>query len=163
MSRLDSAIRRLQAQRACLNRAAGLIMGVPGPVLELGLGNGRTYDHLKTLLPDRRILVFERKAMAHPDSMPPRDDLIEGDFRETIPAAGARLETPAALVHADIGSGDRAATAALAEWLGPALAPLVAPGAMVVSDQPLVIPGGETFPLPETVAAGRYHMLRLSD
>ena len=38
MSRLDSFIRRLEAQRACLNNAAQLIAGVPGNVLEFGLG-----------------------------------------------------------------------------------------------------------------------------
>lgn len=161
MSRLDSAIRRLEAQRACLNRAASLIADIPGPILELGLGNGRTYDHLRELLPDRRIVVFERKAMAHPDSMPPAADLIEGDFRETIPDALAAAGAKAALIHADIGSGDKAATAALAQWLGPMLAPLAAAGAMIVSDQPLPVPGAETFPLPETVASGRYNMLRL--
>ena len=40
MSRLDSVIRRLQAQRACLDRAVDLVRDLPGPVLELGLGNG---------------------------------------------------------------------------------------------------------------------------
>ena len=49
MSRLDSFIRRLEAQRACLDRAAALIAGIDGAVLELGLGNGRTYDHLREL------------------------------------------------------------------------------------------------------------------
>jgi len=158
MSRLDSAIRRLEAQRACLNRAAGMIRNIEGPVLELGPGNGRTYDHLKGLLPDRRIVVFERKAMAHPESMPPARDLIEGDFRTTLIDAGGKIGAPAALVHADIGSGDRKATAELAAWLGPVLASLMAPGAVIVSDQPLDVPGAEAFPLPEIVAEGRYNM-----
>jgi len=162
MSRLDSAIRRLEAQRACLNRAAGLIANIQGPVLELGLGNGRTYDHLRGLLPDRRIVVFERKAMAHPDSMPPARDLIEGDFRDTLPGALGLIDTPAALIHADIGSGDRQATADLAAWIGPILGALAAPGCMIVSDQPVDVPGGERFPLPEVVAEGRYNMLRLT-
>ena len=64
MSRLDSFIRRMQGQRDCLNRAAELIAGIPGPVLELGLGNGRTYDHLKEILPDREIFVFDRRIAA---------------------------------------------------------------------------------------------------
>ena len=55
MSRLDSFIRRLEAQRACLNQAAALIVGLDGAVLELGLGNGRTYDHVRELFPDREI------------------------------------------------------------------------------------------------------------
>jgi len=53
VSRLDSFIRRLEAQRACLDHAAGLIGGLDGVVLELGLGNGRTYDHLRSLFPSR--------------------------------------------------------------------------------------------------------------
>lgn len=161
MSRLDSAIRRLEAQRACLNRAAAMIKDVPGIVLELGLGNGRTYDHLKELLPDRRIVVFERKAMAHPDSMPSAENLIEGDFRKTIPGIAAKLGEQAALIHGDIGSGDKADTLALAEWLGPMLQPLAAPGCMIVSDQLLTLAGGDVFPLPGMVVDGRYHMLRL--
>ncbi len=60
MSRLDSFIRRLKAQRACLGLAAELIRDVPGPLLELGLGNGRTYDHLREIMPGREIYVFER-------------------------------------------------------------------------------------------------------
>ena len=162
MSRLDSAIRRLEAQRDCLNLVVSLIQNIQGPVLELGLGNGRTYSHLRTALPERRIVVFERKAMAHPDSMPPAADLIEGDFRETIPGAIAITLQPAALIHADIGSGERAATADLAAWLGPMLAPLAAPGALIISDQPLVIPSGEPLPLPAGVAKGRYNILRIA-
>jgi len=158
MSRLDSAIRRLEAQRACLNRAAGMVRNIDGPVLELGLGNGRTYDHLRGLLPNRRIVVFERKAMAHPDSMPPSGDLIEGDFRTTLVDALAKMGAPAALVHADIGSGDRTATAELAAWLALVIGPFVTPGGVIVSDQPLDVPGAEAFPLPEIVAEGRYNM-----
>ena len=48
MSRLDSFIARMQAQRDCLNYLKPVIAAVPGPILEVGLGNGRTYDHLRT-------------------------------------------------------------------------------------------------------------------
>jgi len=161
MSRLDSVIRRLEAQRACLNRAAGLVADIPGPILELGLGNGRTYDHLRTLMPNRRIIVFERKARAHPDSMPPSEDLIEGDFRETIPGALRFTRSPAALIHADIGSGDKVATAALASWLAKALKPLCKKQTLIVSDQPLPILGTTLLPLPQNVLEGRYQMQQM--
>ena len=72
MSRLDSFIRRLEAQRACLDATPGWIKGIVGPILELGLGNGRTYDHLRGLHPGREIFVFERQPAAHPDSSPMR-------------------------------------------------------------------------------------------
>ena len=47
MSRLDSFIARMQAQRDCLNFLKPAVDAVPGPLLEVGLGNGRTYDHLR--------------------------------------------------------------------------------------------------------------------
>jgi len=60
VSRLDSFIRRLEAQRACLDLAAALVRQLDGVILELGLGNGRTYDHLRELCPGRKIYVCER-------------------------------------------------------------------------------------------------------
>ena len=60
MSRLDSFIARMQAQRDCLNFLQPLVERQAGPILEVGLGNGRTYDHLRRLFPDRDIFVFER-------------------------------------------------------------------------------------------------------
>ena len=59
MSRLDSMIRRLMAQRACLDAVTEMIRTLPGPILEIGLGNGRTYDHLRKRLPERSIFVFD--------------------------------------------------------------------------------------------------------
>ena len=161
MSRLESAIRRLVAQRDCLNLAAQLIRDLPGPVLELGLGNGRTYDHLRALLTAREIFVFDRQVAAHPGSIPDPAHLVQGDFRVTLPGALARTGAPAALAHCDFGSGDQVATAALAAWLGPALDPLLAPGAVVASDQPLEVPSWRQLRLPDGVPAGRYHMYRV--
>ena len=160
MSRLDSAIRRLEAQRACLDLAAALIADLPGAVLELGLGNGRSFDHLRELLPGRRIYVFERQVAAHPDCVPDAAHLFLGAFRDTLPAAARRLGASAALSHGDFGSGDGWATAELARWLGPALAPLLRPGAIVASDQKLSLRGLALLPLPSSVPAGRYHLYR---
>jgi S-adenosyl-L-methionine methyltransferase len=160
MSRLDSFIRRLEAQRACLDQAARAVAGLPGPVLELGLGNGRTYDHLRELLPQREIFVFERQLAAHPACVPDAAHLILGDVRETLPAAGERIGAPAVLVHSDIGTGDAERNAELAAWLAEALPPLLAPGAWVVSDQPM--PAAELVPQapPEGVAQQRYFLYR---
>src|SRR5918993_5265261 len=146
MSRLDSFIRRVTAQRDCLNAAADLIRDLPGPVLEFGLGNGRTYDHLRSLLPDRRIFVFERQVAAHPDCIPPDECLLLGDLHETLDGAGSVIGAKAVLAHVDIGSGDPAANAELAAFLAPRLNRLMARGGIVVSDQDLGMaewePGG---------------------
>ena len=160
MSRLDSAIRRLEGQRACLERAAALIEALPGPVVELGLGNGRSFDHLRQILPGREIFVFDRQVAAHPDCIPDDAHMIVGDFTDTVPGAVARIGGRAALIHADTGSGDRAANAALAVWLGGVLAVLIRAGGIVVSDQALDCDGWTLLAPPAGVAPERYFTYR---
>jgi len=160
VSRLDSFIRRLEAQRACLDHAARLVAGLDGAVLELGLGNGRTYDHLRELFPERDIYVCEKKVAAHPDCVPPPERLILGDMRETLPAAHARLGGRVALAHLDAGTGDAAANHALAAELMPLVAPLLCAGGILVSDPPFGHDELEPLPLPDGVPLGRYHLYR---
>lgn len=160
MSRLDSFIRRMQAQRKCLDWAVAAIAGRPGVVLELGLGNGRTYDHLRERLPDRAIYVFERRVVAHPACIPTDDRLFLGEVTETLPLAAARLGPAAVLVHSDLGTGDGCANALLAAVIGPLLAPLLAPGGLVVSSDPFAVAGWTALPEPPGVAPGRYFLYR---
>ena len=161
MSRLDSFLRRITAQRDCLNRAVELISGLDGPVIELGLGNGRTYDHLREILPVREIFVFDRRIVAHPDCVPDAAHMIVGDIRETLPNAQARIPGPAALAHCDIGTGDAAATAEIAAFVARHLVALLAPGAIVVADQAMACPEWEPLALPAGIRPGRYHMWRV--
>ena len=160
MSRLDSFIRRLEAQRACLNEAAGLTRNLDGVVLELGLGNGRTYDHLRSMLPDRDIYVCERQVAAHPDCVPPPDRLLLGDMRETLAGARGRFGDRVVLAHLDVGTGDAAANRALAAELTPLIVPLLCESAVLASDPPLDTPELQPLQLPEGVAPGRYHLYR---
>ncbi len=161
MSRLDSVIRRLQAQRACIDWAAKDIADLPGPVIELGLGNGRTFDHLRERLPEREIFVFERDINAHPDCVPDRDHLFLGDIETTLPKATRRLGRTVALVHNDIGTGDATRNARLAAAIAPLIAALVRPGGLVLSDQQFPVPENwREVPTPDGVAAGRYFLYR---
>jgi hypothetical protein len=160
MSRLDSAIRRLQAQRACLDMAAHAIHQVPGVLFELGLGNGRTYDHLRALCPTREIFVFERQIAAHPDCVPDDDHLYLGDVLETLPRAAERFAGQVALLHADIGTGDAARNARLAQAIQPHLPRLLAPGGVAITDQEMPWAEAEQVALPDGVADGRYFLYR---
>ena len=160
MSRLDSFIRRLEAQRACLDLAAALVAELPGPVLELGLGNGRTYDHLRQLCAEREIFVCERRVAAHPDCIPPAEFLLLGDMRETLPAALGRLAGRVALAHLDPGTGDAAASLAVAREVAPLVLPLLRISAVLVSEPALAMIGLTALPLPDGVALGRYHLYR---
>ena len=159
MSRLDSVIRRLQAQRSCIDHAIALIADRPGPVFEVGLGNGRTYDHLRDRLPGRAIYAFDRQVAAHPNCIPNGEFLVLGDARQTLRATAASRGR-ARLLHSDIGTGDAGANAALAVELAPVYAEAVAPGGVLISDQPLAGSAFEPLALPEGVAPGRYHLYR---
>jgi len=159
VSRLDSFIRRLEAQRACLDFAARLIQGLEGDVLELGLGNGRTYDHLRQLFPDRNIYVCERSIAAHPDCVPPAGLLLLGEMLDTLRCA-RMLTDRVVLAHLDPGTGDLAASHALAAELTPLITPLLRPGGILVSEPAIAGDGLSPIALPAGVLPGRYHLYR---
>jgi len=150
------------AQRACIDHAATLVRDVPGPVLEMGLGNGRTYDHLRETLRDREIFVCERLVAAHPDCVPPASNLILGDARETLPQLWDKFARQMALAHLDLGTGEADANMRLAAEVAPLIAPLMRPNAVVVSEPAIELPGWLALPLPLGVREGRYHLYRVS-
>ena len=156
MSRLDSFIRRLEAQRIVLNWAVEQIASRSGLVLELGLGNGRTYDHLREKLPDRQIYAFDRSVNANPRSIPPREYLVLGDFADTLPAFARGHSCEAVLIHCDAGLGDLEANARQVRMIGELIPLLAASGAFVLSDQRLNHPALQQQPLPPSVNADRY-------
>ncbi|MDK3074779.1 class I SAM-dependent methyltransferase [Sedimentitalea sp. JM2-8] len=157
MSRLDSMLRRLAAQRDGLNWAARDISDLPGEVLDLGLGNGRTYDHLREILPDRRIRVIDRILQCHPSCTPPAEDFLQG---EAEPMLNLLLEEGVrfALAHYDFGSGIKEQDVAEAARLSPLIARLMVPGGLIVSGQPLV--GLPRIAGPDTIAPDRYLFYR---
>ena len=161
VSRLEKAIGRLATCRACLEHAATMIAELPGPVFELGLGNGRTYDHLRQILPGREIYVFEREIAAHPDCLPDDDHLFLGDIADTLPRAVERFAGRVALLHADVGGFDRAGNASIAATIVPFVTRLVRPEGIVVTS--VVFDGLEPFdpgPLPAGAQPGSYFMHR---
>ena len=162
MSRLDSFIARMQAQRDCLNFLKPAIDKLRGPIFEVGLGNGRTYDHLRDLFPGRDIYVFERQVAAHPDCVPPGDYLFLGEARQSIPQAAQKLGAVAALIHTDLGTGDHAANVAMGQWLGPALDALAAPSCYVLANQPLEVQRWQRQPDPPGVPKDRYFLYRVT-
>ena len=146
-STLDRMIDRLTAQRMALGWAAGFVAGSPGLVMEVGLGKGRTYDHLRSLFPMRDILVFDMWARVPPALRPEEDRLFLGDFRETLPAAAERFRGAVRLAHADIGSAREDEEDGIRHWIGGLIEPFLAPGALVLSDRPIGAGRGGWAPL----------------
>jgi len=157
MSRLESMRRRLTAQIDGLNWAARQIDGVAGDVLELGLGNGRTYDHLRQEMPERRIWVVDRVLQCHPSCVPPAADFLQGEAEAMMIDLAARGEK-IALAHYDFGRGVKAEDVAEGAALSPFIAPLMVPGGLVVSQQPLV--GFTQISGPDTIDPERYLFYR---
>lgn len=157
MSRLDSMLRRLTAQRDGLNWAADQVSALDGDVLDLGLGNGRTYDHLREVLPGRRIWVIDRILQCHPSCEPPAEDFLQGEAAPMLAELAGRT-SGIALAHYDLGRGIKEEDVAEAAALSADLARVMVPGGMIVSGQPLV--GFEEVPGPDGIAPGRYMFYR---
>jgi hypothetical protein len=157
MSRLDSFIRRLTAQRDILDAITDEIGRLDGPVLEFGLGNGRTFDHLRERLPERRIIAFDREVHAHGSSIPQADDMVLGEIKET---AQRFIGIGAALAHADIGTGYDDKDAVTLTWLPQLMAGVLKAEGLALSGLPLEHPQLAPMPLPSTVKGGRYFLYR---
>lgn len=140
----------------------GQMAHLPGLVVELGLGNGRSFDHLRAHMPEREIFVFERNPQAHPASTPSAEFLIVGTLEETLPAAQERFAGKVAFLHSDIGTGDDERNARFAAWLGPQILPLLVAGAIVASDQKLVALEDFRVPPPAGVEPDRYYLYRFT-
>lgn len=160
MSRLDSFIRRMQAQRDCLNAAVQMLADIPGPVLDLGLGNGRTFDHLRETMQDREIFVFDRVVNSNPKSTPDPDHVFLGEADAQLAIAAARFGRSVALIHSDLGTGT-SADADLAAAIVPLLLPLLRPGGILVANNRFPADAWDELPLPDGVPAERYFMYRV--
>lgn len=157
MSRLESFIRRLTAQRDILDMICRDLPLGDGPVIELGLGNGRTYDHLRERMPGRRIVAFDRAFAAHVPAAPALEDLVLGEIAET---AQAFVGTGAAFVHADIGTGYDDKDALTLRWLPQLVAGLLRPGGIAASGLPLAHEALEPLAVPPSVPKDRYFLYR---
>ena len=150
--RLDSFIHRVQAQRDILDHVRDLGLPVKeGVILEVGLGNGRTFDHIRENFPGYRIVAFDRALGAHPASTPAEGDLVLGEINETIRQVAG---IGAVFAHADIG------TAFPVTWLPSGLADALTSGGIAASGLPLDHPALAPLPLPPTIRPGRYHLYR---
>jgi hypothetical protein len=159
-TRLERLLFRLEAQHRSLNWAMNEIRDRPGPIFELGLGHGRTFDHLRQHLPGRDIYVFDREVDCFPDCTPDADHLMLGDFATTLAEAKTRFASKVVLVNSDAGTNDEAYNARIATVVSRYLPAVLAPGAIVLSDLPLTLPKAQLLILPEGVRSENYFMYR---
>lgn len=160
MSRLDVFIDRMVSQRASLDFAIAETAAMSGPVFELGLGNGRTYHHMREKIQTRDVFVFERAVASHPDSTPADEFLILGDVTETLPASVERFGATASLIHADLGGHNLAKNDLFARKVSPLIEPLLAPGGLMVSSDRMYFDNLTELPLAPGAVEGRCFIYR---
>jgi hypothetical protein len=163
ISRLEKTLFRLQGQHACFAWLIEQIGAHPGAVIELGLGQGRTYDHLRRHLPGRDIYVFDRVNKAYDDCQPDADHLFLGEIEATFPALMKRAAGQAILANSDLGSFDRARNDQTARMIARLLPEAMASGGFIMSDLPLDLPGFAPLPLPEKAPADSYYLYQKRD
>lgn len=155
MSRLDVFIDRMVSQRACLDFAIEQTSDMAGPVFELGLGNGRTFDHVRERVAGRDIYVFERAIASNPASTPTPEQTVLGDVRDTLPDALGRFGPTVSLIHADLGGHNLDKNDAFARLVSPLIEPLLARGGLMVSSDRMYFSGLTLIDLPEGAVPGR--------
>lgn len=161
MSRLDAFVQRVTAQRALIDEAVTLLDGIEGVVFEVGLGNGRTFDHLRDRFPEREIYVFDRKARAHEDSTPAAEYMIEGQLQETLPELVAQFAGRVALVHSDIGNQSPVHCENMRQLMGNTITPALCPGGILLSDLKLDMPHLEPLDRPAGIEVDWYNAYRM--
>ena len=155
MSRLDVFINRMVSQRACIDFAIDETPDLDGPIFELGLGNGRTFDHLRERAGAENIFVFDREIASNPASTPETEQVILGDVRDTLPDALKRFGATARFVHADLGGHNLEKNDAFARFVSPLIEPVLAVGGIVVSSDKMYFDALEPLALPEGAIDGR--------
>lgn len=160
ISRLEKLYFRLEAQHACLAWAFEQISDHPGVVFEIGLGLGRSFDHLRRYLPTREIFVFDREVNSYPDCRPDAQHLLIGELSLTLPQAASRFAGKVILAHSDVGSFSADGNATMSGIVSSHLTPALADGALILSDLPLSIPNARPLPLPTGARDDRYYLYR---
>lgn len=155
LTRLDKHLERILAQRDMLNLIAAENRLPPeGDILELGLGNGRTYSHLRARFAGRRIVAFDRAVASHASSTPEAADVVLGEISQT---AAAYPKGAAAMVHADIATGYEVRDTVIMGWLPQLAVDLLQKGGIALAGLPLIHPQLVPLDLPEGIGQGRYY------
>ncbi len=162
MTRLEMFIARMTSQRACIDYAADLTAGMVGPVYELGLGSGRTFDHIRAKVTDRAIFVFDRAVASNPASTPTDQQLLLGDVVDTLPMMLAGDGATVSFAHADLGGHNLEKNDAFARLVSPLIEVMMAPNGVIVSSDMMYFEALEQIGLPDGALEGRAFIYRNS-
>ena len=157
MSRLESMMRRLAAQKTGLEWCVEQTEKIKGDFVEIGLGNGRSYDHIREIAPNKKIWVLDRILQCHPSCVPPEDSFLQGEANEVM-IQMKKDNIRIALTHYDFGVGIKDKDEAEAAALSPLIKDIMVEDGLLMSCQPLV--GFKQIEGPAEIPAGRYYFYK---
>ena len=146
LSRLESTILRQISQKACLDYGINMARKVNGHVVELGLGMGYTFDHLRRSFTARQLYAFDLELFTHKKLTPFETQLRLGDIRETFPRFAKHNFQKVALLHIDIRTNNFKRDTAVYSRVEAAIEEAMAPNGIVVSDRELNLNGFKLGP-----------------
>ena len=129
MSRLDSFIFRMTAQREILNHIGGRVKGWMGRSSSSVLATAAPSIICVNAFRIEGSSSFDRAVGAHKTSTPEPENMVVGEIRETAKIIGIN----AALAHVDIGTGYDEKDAITLTWLPQLMAGACARTAIAVS------------------------------
>ena len=129
MSRLDSFIARMQAQRDCLNfLEARRRRRCPARSSRSASATAAPTIICASSFPAATSTSSSARSRPIPTASRPTTGCSWARRARRSPQAAQQLGATAALIHTDLGTGDHAANMAMGQWLGPALDALAAIG-----------------------------------
>ena len=154
MSRLEDLISRFTAQKTHLDRAFSICHSQPGLALEVGLGSGRTFDHLRENLPDHQLFAFDYRVETHPGCEPSESQQVLGDISKTLPKFANDHTNQAILIHLDIGTKKYKDDIERYKKFIPSVFSMLMKGGVLVSDRP--VEHSHLKPLPDLKDQGSW-------
>lgn len=155
---------RMQVQKAYLDHMIAHLLQKQssGLGVEIGLGSGRTYDHLRNYLPDYEIYAFDFKVECHPSCTPPPEYTVLGPAEETFPEWSKQRKGAASFVHCDIGTTDLVRDKAVYEKMLPHILHVTSQNGLVLSDRMLIDSSLLPIPLPGNTEEWPYFLYRIN-
>jgi hypothetical protein len=158
---LERLIVRMNTQRETLERVFQLNDGnVDGLILEVGLGSGRVYDHLRCQYPKNRIVAFDFKVDTRPEYSPKPEDTILGDIKETLPNFAAQNPNAVGLIHLDIGDHDHTKATLYYNSLAFHINFMTKKTACILADRKIELDGWENIDLSNLTRQWSYYAIR---
>lgn len=157
MSRLEGFIRRMEAQKAHIDRAVSFLKE-PNTIFEFGIGAGRTLDHLVQSFPKTPIFAFENDEQCL-NNIPSNSNVtpVLGDIFLNLPIYAEQYARRTSLIHVDIGGAFNEQNKNITKRLTPYFLSLLSPSGILISSIAVEAEPLQGLPVLPGIRRTKYH------